>query len=428
MRLFLSWSGARSKLVAEHLRDWIPDLMSNVTTWMSSADINAGARWNSEIQKQLNATSFGVVCITRDNVASPWLLFECGALAKGIREGSVCPYLLDIEPSDLPLGPLSQFQAKRANEAETWELVASINNALDSGQEQEARLRRRFDTFWPRLARTLEDVPSMFEGQLGSLSSSKPEPNDTDAESNRLLFEVSTQMGALADTLPHLVDGISAVDARTSRLETTMTEIRTEIEDLKHTGSELFRPPNAEVQPNSPARREESRLSQLQAVGIARNRLGERSLWSMLFGTAGTLILGASFSLLVWVTAFKLSHPANSVYLKNVLLALLGLGAGASLVASARSRPTLLVATASCFYGSALSVILATQEFLPYYPKDAMLLLSYPVAILIGVVGGLFHGMVVWRSHLQRRSEFDIGLPSRGAAPLGTTLKRDGGE
>jgi hypothetical protein len=159
MKVFISWSGAKSKTVAAALRQWIPDVIQTVEPWMSTTDIDAGARWNRDIDKELGETKFGIICLTKTNHSSPWILFEAGALAKTIEDTFVCPYLIDIVPSEIPRGPLTQFQAKRADEKETWELIATINKALKEGFLPEERLRRTFERCWPDLKSTLANLP-----------------------------------------------------------------------------------------------------------------------------------------------------------------------------------------------------------------------------------------------------------------------------
>jgi TIR domain-containing protein len=119
MKVFISWSGAKSGALAETLRSWLPDVMQVVKPWMSRSDVEAGARWNRDIDKQLEETNFDIICLTKSNCNAPWILFEAGALAKTIANSFVCPYLIDMNPSDVPNGPLTQFQAKRANDKET---------------------------------------------------------------------------------------------------------------------------------------------------------------------------------------------------------------------------------------------------------------------------------------------------------------------
>ena len=159
MKCFISWSGEKSLIVADALRQWLNDVNNNVETWMSAKDIDAGARWNREIQDRLTSSHFGVICLTRENMNSPWILFEAGAIAKTITDTFVCPYLIDLSPSEIAKGPLTQFQAKRANEKETWELVSSVNRVLKDQSRQEDNLKRAFNLWWPNLKSVLDTLP-----------------------------------------------------------------------------------------------------------------------------------------------------------------------------------------------------------------------------------------------------------------------------
>ena len=78
-----------------------------------SEQIAKGARWSPEIAKELQETSFGIVCVTPENTNAPWLLFETGALSKTIEGTHVRPYLLGVKPTDLE-GPLAELQAANA--------------------------------------------------------------------------------------------------------------------------------------------------------------------------------------------------------------------------------------------------------------------------------------------------------------------------
>jgi hypothetical protein len=158
MKLFISWSGVRSKAVAESLRQWIPDILQAVTPWMSAMDIDAGARWSAEIERELEETHLGILCVTKRNQVAPWLLFEAGALAKAVGKSLVCPYLVDLSTSDLKPGPLTLFQAKTAVEKDTLELVQAINRALPEPLAEE-RLTRLFDKLWPELKKRLDNLP-----------------------------------------------------------------------------------------------------------------------------------------------------------------------------------------------------------------------------------------------------------------------------
>jgi len=160
MKVFISWSGEKSKAVATKLHEMLPDIINYVETWLSSEDIDAGARWNKKIAKELSETKFGIICLTKSNPEAPWLVFEAGALAKTIDDNTfVCPYLIDMEPSDIPKGPLTQFQWKKANEDGTLELIETINKALGEDSLPDDRLKRTFNKFWTDLNDILQDLP-----------------------------------------------------------------------------------------------------------------------------------------------------------------------------------------------------------------------------------------------------------------------------
>src|SRR5687767_11959277 len=112
MRIFISWSGDRSLAVAQTLHRWLKDVWHRVDPWISTEDIRIGARWNPEVAQKLEEARFGILCMTKENLAAPWLIFEAGALAKTLDRSFVCPFLFDLKPSELK-GPLVQFQAAR---------------------------------------------------------------------------------------------------------------------------------------------------------------------------------------------------------------------------------------------------------------------------------------------------------------------------
>ena len=157
MRVFVSWSGERSREVAKAFRDWLPLVLHYAEPWVSDADIEAGERWAQSVAGELAASTFGVVCVTSENVNSPWVLFEAGALAKSLESSKVIPLLLDLDFSDIS-GPLAQFQAKKLNRAGVLEVVLSIQASSDQ-QIPEQRARQLFEALWPDLEQRIGDIP-----------------------------------------------------------------------------------------------------------------------------------------------------------------------------------------------------------------------------------------------------------------------------
>src|SRR5690242_17078111 len=129
MDVFISWSGARSRYIADSLRTWLPKVLQSTKPWMSDQDIGAGSRWLAEITTTLNSARIGIICVTPENQANPWLLFESGALSKTLVQACVCPLVFDMTPGQLT-GPLTQFQANPITPEGIGKVVSTINKEL----------------------------------------------------------------------------------------------------------------------------------------------------------------------------------------------------------------------------------------------------------------------------------------------------------
>jgi hypothetical protein len=160
MKVFISWSGPQSNHIAQALRDWLRDVIQNLNPWMSEVDIGAGERWGERLWNELYDSKFGVVCLTAENLQSPWLHYEAGALAKAV-DRRVCPYLYKIKPT-MVQGPLSHHQMKQVDKQGTRELLHSINTAsltlTERGLPPE-QLDKTFNTWWPQLEEKINAIP-----------------------------------------------------------------------------------------------------------------------------------------------------------------------------------------------------------------------------------------------------------------------------
>lgn len=158
MKVFISWSGEKSQEVAKVLKQWIPCVIQSVEPYFSSSDIDKGARWSTDIAKELQDASYGVLCVTRDNLDSAWLNFEAGALSKSIDQAKVCPFLIDIKPSDIQDSPILQFQMAKFTKEDVLKLFESINANLDERKLTNEVLSETFDAFWPKIEKDLNEV------------------------------------------------------------------------------------------------------------------------------------------------------------------------------------------------------------------------------------------------------------------------------
>lgn len=158
MKVFLSWSGPKSRAVAETLKVWIPQIVQAVEPWMS-ADIDKGRRWGPEISVELEESSLGIICLTKDNLEAPWILFEAGALSKKNND-QVCTLLLGVNPADVEF-PLGAFQHTSFEKEEIRRLVHTVNDAVRDCEKRaptKETIDRLFEVLWPNLDQTISTI------------------------------------------------------------------------------------------------------------------------------------------------------------------------------------------------------------------------------------------------------------------------------
>jgi hypothetical protein len=161
MKVFISWSGERSKLLAEALRGWLRKVLQACEPWMSSKDLQAGETWDPDLVGRLKDSTIGVLCLTPENRESPAVHFEAGAMTIAISgQTFVCPYLLGLETADLKW-PFSRFQMVKANKAGTLKLVETVNGALPEKNRMSPQdLEEAFETWWPKLEERIVAIPA----------------------------------------------------------------------------------------------------------------------------------------------------------------------------------------------------------------------------------------------------------------------------
>jgi len=157
MKIFISWSGERSRLTAELLNNWIQCVLQAVDPWLSSKDIDRGSLWFTEITSQLSNTHNGIVCLTKSNINQPWILFESGALAKGLSSNRVYTFLIDLNPEEVK-DPLAQFNHTKPNKDSVYQLIRTINNGLDKLSLSENILSNVFETYWPQFEKAFANI------------------------------------------------------------------------------------------------------------------------------------------------------------------------------------------------------------------------------------------------------------------------------
>ncbi len=146
MNVFLGWSGELSHKVALLFRDWLPRVIQAVEPFVSDRDIPKGTEGKEELKKQLKNASFGILCITKDNVDAQWICYEAGAMA----DIPVSPFLLDVDSSGVP-APLFGLQYTVNDETDVNQLVRDINSANSTNSLGKMQLNEAFECHWPQL-------------------------------------------------------------------------------------------------------------------------------------------------------------------------------------------------------------------------------------------------------------------------------------
>ncbi|MGL5824458.1 MAG: TIR domain-containing protein [Nocardioides sp.] len=228
LRVFISWSGDLSKVVATALREWLPSLFDRVDPWMSDSDIASGARGLEEIHTTLANCSFGVIIVTDENQGSAWLNYESGAISKSIADSASCvvPLLVDLSGPAQLTGPLAQFQARKLDEEGVRRLVDTLADQLAVSPET---ARQRFDAFWPSLERSTKEAVA----DRGKASTSRTRPRTTQDMLEEVLAQVRELTRAMDPSRPPLTpSGMDYIVTSLSELMPVVIELMSHNESV----------------------------------------------------------------------------------------------------------------------------------------------------------------------------------------------------
>jgi hypothetical protein len=186
MKVFLSWSGNRSKEVASLLSEWLCCVIQAIRPWISTRDLDRGSLWFGEINDQLKDTTVGIICLTQENKTRPWILFEAGALAKGLSTSRVCTFLIDLETTDIE-DPLAQFNHTFPTRESILGLVKTLNSALGSNGLDIRILDQVFDTYWPQFERKFSYILEQTKSNEPSIPRPKEDVLSEILENTRIM-------------------------------------------------------------------------------------------------------------------------------------------------------------------------------------------------------------------------------------------------
>jgi hypothetical protein len=139
----------------------VPQLSGQVFV---SVELEKGVRWFEEIIQRLEGARAGILCLTAENLSSPWLHFEAGALAKGLHSGSdhsseplrnrIFTYLHGVTPANLA-GPLAQYQSASTTREDTWSLIEALVRILFPDDTTDESWSTAFPDAWREFEKEL---------------------------------------------------------------------------------------------------------------------------------------------------------------------------------------------------------------------------------------------------------------------------------
>ena len=142
-----------------------------------SDDIDKGATWFESIEDRLEKADAGIVCLTAENLNSPWMHFEAGALARRLSSRDqkshasskkpkpkddatrLFPLLMGVSGAQLQ-GPLGAYQGTNVTQADLGRMIKSIASVLGHKPIRLTRKRNTIirDSVWKKFERDIGEI------------------------------------------------------------------------------------------------------------------------------------------------------------------------------------------------------------------------------------------------------------------------------
>jgi TIR domain len=209
-KVFISWSGDLSNKLADAVRQWLPGVLQFVKPYFTPSDIEKGTKWASDIAGELESSDIGIICLTKENLSKPWILFESGALSKNLDNSRVCTLLFGIDTTDLK-GPLTTFQTTRFEKNDFKKLVRTINNTGGDSKLDDPILDQVFEMWWERLETQINEI-------IGNHKNNDEPEHRTERDILEEILELS-RLGAMKRSREYEISPNILMDLAESMLE-----------------------------------------------------------------------------------------------------------------------------------------------------------------------------------------------------------------
>jgi hypothetical protein len=160
MKVFVSWSKARSHAIAMAIHEWLPTVVQECREIFVSSEQEKGVAWFSNIAEHIDEAAVGLVLITPENQHEAWLNFEGGALLGRFQEKRVCPVLIGMKPSEYS-GPLTNLHMTVIDDkADVLKLLKKISS-LSTSPIEHGVLEKSHERAWPDLESAIKAAEAL---------------------------------------------------------------------------------------------------------------------------------------------------------------------------------------------------------------------------------------------------------------------------
>lgn len=160
MKIFISCSGQKSQAIASELKVWLQSIIQQTNPWIA-AEMKPGMTWVKELSEQLSDSRHAIICLTRDNIISPWIHFEVGAISNS-KDSNIYTILFNVNYSDVK-PPLSFFQHTDFTHDSLFTLFLAIRDNLEYNGVNPIGiegLKSLFDSTWPKFKSKVDNILS----------------------------------------------------------------------------------------------------------------------------------------------------------------------------------------------------------------------------------------------------------------------------
>lgn len=157
-KVFISWSG--NSEIPDMLKKSLVETFTenNLTVFVSTKNIRTGDEWFKVIKDAITESSITIVCITKDNIQSPWIYFESGAASfHNYLLNQTKPLMVVLFDAELPRNsPLNEYNHIKWGKEGYEKLLVDINSHMDAGKLQSNQISTMAKGSFPGLSRKIK--------------------------------------------------------------------------------------------------------------------------------------------------------------------------------------------------------------------------------------------------------------------------------